>query len=101
MSLEYYQYKAGILEQHCEDAGRDPAEIRRTLLMPCYLTESKSLIERVVKGLGPGTVAGSRQYIVDRIGEFQDAGIAEIMFGGLGGVERLKQYEEEIISAFR
>ena len=101
MSLEYYQYKAGILEQHCEDAGRDPAEIRRTLLMPCYLTEDKNLIERVVGGLGPGTVAGPRQYIVDRIGEFQDAGIAEIMFGGLGSVERLKQYEEEIISAFR
>ena len=101
MSLDYYKYKAGILEQHCEDAGRDPAEIRRTLLMPCYLTEDKNLIERVVKGLGPGTVAGSRQYIVDRIGEFQDAGIAEVMFGGVGGVERLKQYEEEIISAFR
>ena len=71
--------------------------------MPCYLTEDKNLIERVVGGLGAGTVAGSRQYIVDRIGEFQDAGIAEIMFGGLGSgdVERLKQYEEEIISAFR
>ncbi len=101
MSLDYYKYKAGILEQHCEDAGRDPAEIRRTLLMPCYLTEDKNLVERVVKGLGPGTVAGSCQYIVDRIGEFRDAGIAEIMFGGVGGVERLKQYEEEIISPFR
>ena len=101
MALDYYKYKAGILEQHCEDAGRDPAEIRRTLLMPCYLTEDKNLIEGMVRRLGPGTVAGSRQYIVDRIGEFEDAGIAEIMFGGVGSVERLRQYEEEIISAFR
>ena len=103
MSLDYYKAKAGILEKHCEDVGRDPAEIRRTLLMPCYLTEDKSLIERMVRRLGPGTVAGSRQYIIDRIGEFQDAGISEIMFGGLGSgdVERLKKYEEEIISAFR
>ena len=103
MALDYYKHKAGILEQHCEDVGRDPAEIRRTLLMPCYLTDDKSLIERVVKGLGPGTVAGSRQYIVDRIGEFAEAGIAEVMFGGVpsGDVERLKQFEEEIVSAFR
>ena len=46
---------------------------------------------------------GSRQYIIDRIGEFADAGIAEIMFGGLasGDVERLAQFEEEIVSAFK
>ncbi len=103
MALEYYQHKAQILEQHCEDVGRDPSEIRRTLLMPCYLTEDQEMIDRVVKGLGPGTVAGSRQYIVDRIGGFQDAGIAEIMFGGVpsGDVELLKRLEEEIVSAFR
>ena len=103
MALDYYQHKAEILEQHCEDVGRDPAEIRRTLLMPCYLTEDQGLIERAVKNLGPGTVAGSRQYIVDRIGEFQAAGIAEIMFGGVpsGDVERLQQFEQEIVAAFK
>lgn len=103
MSLEYYQQKAGILEAHCEDVGRDPAEIRRTLLMPCYLTEDQGLIDRVVKNLGPGSVAGSKQYIIDRIGEFKDAGIAEIMFGGIssGDTERLQVYEEEVVSAFR
>ena len=71
--------------------------------MPCYLTEDKNLVERMVRGLGPGTMAGSRQYIVDRIGEFDDAGIAEIMFGGLasGDVERLQQFEEQIVSAFK
>ena len=100
MALDYYKSKAATLEKHCEDCGRDPAEIRRTLLMPCYLTEDKDLIDRVTKGLGEGTVAGSAQYIVDRIGEFQDAGIAEIMFGGIasGDVDRLQMFEEEIVS---
>ena len=103
MALEYYQHKASVLEQHCEAAGRDPAEIRRTLLMPCYLTEDRGLIERAVKGLGPGTVAGPAQYVIDRIGEFEDAGIAEIMFGGIrsGDIDRLRQFEEEIVGAFR
>ena len=103
MALAYYQHKAGVLARHCEAADRDPAEIRRTLLMPCYLTEDKELIERVVKNLGPGTVAGSKQYVIDRIGEFRDAGIAEIMFGAIpsGDIDRLRQFEEEIVGAFR
>jgi alkanesulfonate monooxygenase SsuD/methylene tetrahydromethanopterin reductase-like flavin-dependent oxidoreductase (luciferase family) len=103
MSLELYQHKVGVLERHCEDVDRDPAEIRKTLLMPCYLTDDKGLVERVVGNLGPGTVAGSRQYIIDRIGEFSDAGVAEIMFGGIpsGNVELLKQIEAEIVAAFR
>ena len=102
MSLKYYQHKARILDKHCEDCGRDPSEIRRTLLMPCYITEDKERIEQIVKGLGEGTVAGSKQYIIDRIGEFQDAGIAEVMFGGIpsGNVALLQQFEEDIISAF-
>lgn len=103
MALSYYRHKAEILERHCEDVGRNPDEIRRTLLMPCYLTEDKNLIERAVKNLGPGTVAGSRQYIIDRIGEFADAGVAEIMFGGIpsGDIERLDQFDKEIVSVFK
>ena len=103
MALEYYRHKSKVLEQHCEAAGRDPAEIRRTLTMPCYLTEDRALIERALKNLGPGTVAGPASYIVQRIGEFRDAGIAEIMFGGIpsGDLERLEQFEKEIVAPFR
>ena len=63
----------------------------------------QDLIDRVIENLGPGSVAGSKQYIIDRIGEFQDAGIAEIMFGGInsGDVERLKIFEQEVVSEFR
>ena len=103
MALEYYRYKAGILEQHCENVGRDPAEIRRSLLMPCFLTEDNERIEQAVRRFGPGTVAGPKQYIIDRIGEFDDAGIAEIMFGAIpsGNVELLQRFENEILSAVR
>mgnify|MGYP001325136546 CR=1 FL=1 len=103
MALEYYLHKARVLEKHCEDAGRNPDEIRRTLLMPCYITENKNLIERATKNLGPGTVAGSKQYVIDRIGGFQDAGIAEIMFGGVtdGGLDRIQLLQEEVIPQFQ
>ena len=71
--------------------------------MPCFLTDDKDMVERVIKNLGPGTVAGSRQYIVDRIGEFSDAGISEVMFGGIpsGNTEMLQRFEEEIVDSFK
>ena len=103
MALEYYRHKAEILERHCEDAGRDPAEIRRTLMMPCLLSDDRARVDAFVDRFGPGTVAGPRQYVIDRIGEFEHEGIAEIIFGALpsGNVRLLQRFDEEILSAFR
>ena len=102
MSLEYYQHKIGVLERHCEAVGRDPAEIQRTLLMPLWVTDDKPTAEQIIKALGPGTVAGPRSYVVDRIGEFANAGVEEIMFGALptGNLEAFQHVEEEVVAAF-
>ena len=103
MTVELYRHKASILEQHCEDVGRDPAEIRRTLLVPTFLTEDRDFMDKAVKALGPGTFAGPSQYLVDRIGEFQNAGIDELIFGGIlcEETEKLQSLDEEVIGAFR
>ncbi len=102
MALEYFRHKIGVLERHCEAVGRDPAEIRRTLLMPVYATDDAAAAERFISGLGPGTVAGPRNYVIDRIGEFAEAGVEEIMFGAIptGNVELLQRFDEEIVAAF-
>ena len=102
MSLEVYRHKIGVLEKHCANVGRDPAEIKRTLLMPLQITDDKERIERFQKGLGPGSMAGPKNEIIDRIGEFEREGVAEIMFGAIptGNVEMFQRVEEEIVSAF-
>ena len=102
MSLEVYRHKIGVLERHCADAGRDPAEIKRTLLMPLQITDDKDRIERFQKVLGPGSMAGPKNEIIDRIGAFEREGVAEIMFGAVptGNVEMFQRVEEEIVSAF-
>ena len=102
MSLDVYRHKIGVLERHCADVGRDPAEIKRTLLMPLQITDDKARIERFQKALGPGSMAGPPSEIVDRIGAFQDEGVAEIMFGAVptGNVEVFQRVEEEIVAAF-
>ena len=102
MTLDVYRHKIGVLEKHCADAGRDPAEIKRTLLMPLQITEDKERIERFQKALGPGSMAGPKNEVIDRIGEFEQEGVAEIMFGAVrtGDVEMYQRIEEEIVSAF-
>ena len=102
MSLDVYRHKIGVLERHCANVGRDPAEIKRTLLMPLQITDDKARIERFQKALGPGSMAGPASEIIDRIGAFQDEGVAEIMFGAVptGNVEVFQRVEEEIVAAF-
>ena len=46
MSVESYRHKIGVLERHCEDVGRDPAEIRGTIHMPLNLTDDKESAKR-------------------------------------------------------
>ena len=45
-------------------------------------------------------MAGPRNYIVDRIGEFADAGVEEIMFPPFRDAETVQRVEEEIAAAF-
>ena len=102
MSLDVYRHKISVLERHCADVGRDPAEIKRTLLMPVRITSDQAVVDRFQKALGPGSMAGPKNQIIDRIGEFEREGVAEIMFGGVptGKTEVFEQLEEEIVSAF-
>lgn len=102
MSMEIYRHKMNVLDKHCADVGRDPAEIKKTLLMPLLITEDKARIERFQQGLGKGSMAGPKNEVIDRIGEFEREGVAEIMFGGIrtGDVESYQRVEEEIVAAF-
>ena len=113
MEFDYYKRKVSILEQHCENVGRDPAEIRHTLNMPVVVTEDQAVIDDWLQRYGPGTVVGSRAYILDRIHEFEEAGVDEIIISDMATVACLtpdvpvsdlvascKRMEEEIVAAF-
>jgi len=102
MSIEIFRHKVNVLKQHCENVGRDPAEIKLTALMPLLITDDKEKMETFIRRLGPGSMAGSRNYLVDRIGEFIAEGIDEIMFGSIptGDVDAFQQVEEEIVAVF-
>ena len=101
MSLELFNRKVDILHRHCEKAGRDPSEISLTISMPTKLSKDKSETDAFIKQVGPGTVAGTADYIVSRVGEFMEAGVDEIMFSPRpSDSESLQALDEEVLSAF-
>ena len=105
MTADYLAYKWGILEQHCEDAGRDPAEIRKTVLIPTLLSDDTEAVDAMIKGrnLGAGSAIGSKSLIIDRVSEIVEAGVDEIMFAGIltDTPEEFVRFDEEILSVFR
>ena len=102
MSVELLKEKVDILHQHCEAVGRDPAEIKITALMPCLLTDDEAAARVWEARIGPGTLNGSADQIVQRIGAFIDHGIDEIMFGrrGENDPEYFQRLDDEVISQF-
>ena len=104
MTKDYMDHKWGILEKHCEEVGRDVAEISKTILMPTLLSDDQAKIDAMMKGrrLGEGSAVGSKNYVIDRVGEIIESGVDEIMFGGLQTEtpEEFERFEREVLTAF-
>ena len=102
MSVELLKEKTDILHRHCETVGRDPTEIRITALMPCLLTDNPAEAAEWEQRIGPGTLGGSADQIVQRIGEFIDFGIDEIMFGRRGDndPDYFQRLDDEVLGQF-
>ena len=104
MTKDYMDHKWGILEKHCEEVGRDIDEISKTVLMPTLLSDDPAKIDSMMKGrrLGEGSAVGSKNYVIDRVGEIIESGVDEIMFGGLQTEtpEEFERFEKEVLTAF-
>ena len=104
MTAETFHHKVGVLNAHCERVGRDPTEIKHTVLMPTMVTDDKEQVAAFVNGrrLGQGSAAGPKSYVIDRIGEIVEAGADCIMIGGIP-TDDLEQYQlvaEEVLSHY-
>ena len=101
LCMDVYRRKVDVLHRHCEEVGRDPGEIRHTVMAVTKLSSDKAEVDEFIDQTGPGTIAGTANYIIDRVGELSDAGIDEIMFAGIPHhPEEYQRYEEQVIVAF-
>jgi len=106
-SPEVLQRKGDILEQHCEDIGREPSEIHRSAQVLVALGGNTAAAERAT-AVGMPTLAGSVEQMRDNIGRYIEAGVDEFILPdhNLGDTlgERLEAYDRfmaDVASAFR
>ncbi len=75
-----FAHKSAVLDQHCADVGRDPSEIKRAVnLGLAYTDESlRQQFGALADMVRPGVLSGSDDEIVDRIGQYVEAGADQV-----------------------
>ena len=77
---DVFAHKRAVLREHCERVGRDPAEVRCTVNVGLAWSEEslKAQFGGLANYVRPGVLSGSEQEVVDRIGEYVDAGAEQV-----------------------
>jgi F420-dependent oxidoreductase-like protein len=80
ISPDDFARKRAILSEHCDAVGRDPSTIRCAVNVGLAYTDD-SLREQfgaLADGIRPGVLTGSDDEIVDRVGQYANAGADQI-----------------------
>jgi F420-dependent oxidoreductase-like protein len=80
VSPDTVAHKRRVLEQHCADVGRDPAEIRTAVNVGLCPDDDalRAQFGQLAEGVRPGVLMGSPDQLVARMGEYVDAGADQI-----------------------
>jgi len=101
-SPELFKHKMEVIERHCEEFGRNPSEIKKTMVIPLRVEVDEEKAVQLRKRRGDWCLYGTIPFIIDRIQQYIDAGAEEIIFSGvLPKQELFEQIRDEIISVFR
>ena len=80
VSPETVAHKRAVLADHCSTVGRDPAEIRTAVNVGLCEDDDALVAQfgKLAEGVRPGVLIGSPDQMVQRIGEYVDAGADQI-----------------------
>ena len=98
--VDVFKHKMKVLEKHCEDLDREPRDIKRTMLIPMRITDDEATAKAELERR-PWILCGKPSYIIDKIGQYFDAGVEEIMFSGVPTKkENYDRINSDVLSAF-
>lgn len=104
---EIFAHKSGVLDGHCQDLGRDPAEIHRSTQALLFLSDDQAFLDRM-RGMDMPmpTLIGTPSELVDVVGAYRDAGVDELIVPdftiGTGSqrTDILDRFKEEVAIHF-
>ncbi len=97
---DVFKHKINVLQRHCEDIGRDPAEIKKTMLIPMRLVDDDKQAQEL-RRQRPWALTGSPSYCIDLLGQYIDAGAEEIMFSSVPTrASYFARIDSDVLSAF-
>lgn len=84
--LEETKRKMGILERYCEEEGRDPATILKTVMSPCLLALDEANARQIKARIAPERLAATGDPVLPEqaaglLQQYRDAGIGGFTFG--------------------
>src|SRR5580692_5985671 len=100
-------HKVSVLRQHCEEAGRDPAEIHVSTQALLYLSTDKQWLEdKRQASSGQLVIVGTPAEVADIVARYREAGADELIVPDftLGGMARKQDtcdlFMQEVAPAF-
>ena len=99
-SPERVCHLTNVLEKHCENVGRDPSDIQKTVHLPIRIVRDEKEAKKI-RGEDDWSMIGPPQYVIDRIGDFLDVGVSEfIPHFKVKSPVLFQELDDEIFSAF-
>ncbi len=104
---DVFTHKSAVLDRHCHDLGRDPAEIRRSTQALLFLSDDEEWLGRIrERDIGRAAIIGTPSEVVDVVGAYRDAGVDELIVPdftlgtGARRLETLDRFSEEVAIHF-
>ena len=99
--VDVFRHKISVLERHCESLGRDPAQIKKTVLIPLRLEDDEAKAKELRQRRGEWVLYGPPAQVIDTIGAYRDAGCEEMMFSAVPTKpEHFERIDADVLAAF-
>ncbi|MFM7143179.1 MAG: LLM class F420-dependent oxidoreductase [Alphaproteobacteria bacterium] len=109
-----FAHKIAVLDRHCAEVGRDPAEIERSWFGPLLIDDDGARLDARLRrraersgGIGAAMdekmIAGTPERVIERIREYVALGVTHFiaMFGRVDDLRATRLFAERVIPAFR
>jgi len=97
--------KGKILDQRCEEVGRDPKSVYRSAQAIVTLSDDPAVVERARSAPGFAGIAGNAEEIVDAMGRYAEAGVNEFIIPnfnfGRGTNDMYDRLQQDVVAKVR